>query len=77
MAEQTHEYTVMELEHHGSTKNPIGAQWTRQLNQLAADGWRLFSIIDQRAAVFERPVHRPRQVLPGGADGDRDTGAHG
>jgi hypothetical protein len=60
MAEQTHEYSVLELEHHGSTKDPIGAQWTRQLNELAADGWRLLTIIDQRAAVFERPVKRSR-----------------
>ena len=59
MADQTHEYMVVELEHHGSTKDPIGAQWTRQLNRLAAEGWRLFSIIEQRAAVFERPVERP------------------
>jgi uncharacterized protein DUF4177 len=74
MAEQTHEYTVMELEHHGSTKNTIAAQWTRQLNELAADGWRLFSIIDQRAAIFERSVQRPRQVLPGGASSVEPAG---
>lgn len=67
MAERTHEYMVLELEHHGSTRDPIGAQWTRQLNELAADGWRLFSIVEQRVAVFERAVERSRQVLPGGA----------
>lgn len=74
MAEQMHEYMVVELEHHGSTKDPIGAQWTRQLNELAADGWRLLSIVEQRAAVFERAVERTRQVLPGGASFAKPAG---